>query len=473
MSSRLSMLASAAVLAVALCVSCGGGIARPPAAEFRPCGEDVPAAAEAECGSVRVFENRSTRQGRTIDIAFTRWRAAAGPARDVVVLLAGGPGAGGSDLAADVDGWIAPLRATMDVVAVDQRGTGRSNSLYCADDVDAAPATAFGHLFADAWVTNCRTALESKADLRQYTTDNAADDLDDVRAALGYARLSLYGGSYGTRLAQVYMRRFPERARAAVLDGVVPLDVRIPLTYASTAQEALDRIVADCATLDDCRVAHPSLANDVQQLLRRFVSGPVATFVTPPGRPPVAVSMSRGDLGYALRGIMYGADAPRVLPEMIARGAASGDVQALAQRYWQRATWFSRSFSTGLHLSVVCTEDVPFIREDEIDAATAGTFLGRYLVDEYRRACAQWPPTRIPADVMAPRRSAVPTLLISGSFDPVTPPAFAERVAATLSVSRRIVAPRGAHGSVGGCPREAALFVLRTGTLDGLPDVCR
>ena len=376
-------------------------------------------------------------------------------------------------MAADVGGWIEPLRSTMDVVVVDQRGTGLSNSLYCANDVDAAPATAFGHLYDDASLRKCRTALESKADLRQYTTDDAAGDLDDVREALGYPTLSLYGGSYGTRLAQVYMRRFPERVRAAVLDGVLPMNARVPLTYASTAQDALDRIVAACAASRECDAAHQSLANDVRQLLQRFASEPVATFVTPRGRPPVAVSMSRGDLGYALRGIMYGADAVRVLPEIISRGAASGDVQPLAQRYWQRASWFSRGFSTGLHLSVLCAEDVPFIGDAEIDAATARTFLGRYLVDEYRRACAQWPAARITPEFATPVKSAVPTLLISGYFDPVTPPSFADAVARTLTVSRRVVSPDGAHGSVDGCPKEAALFVLRTGTLDGMPDVCR
>ena len=101
------------------------------------------------------------------------------------------------------------------------------------------------------------------------------------------------------------------------------------------------------------------------------------------------------------------------------------------------------------------------------------THRGRYLVDEYRRACAQWPAARITPEFATPVKSAVPTLLISGYFDPVTPPSFADAVARTLTVSRRVVSPDGAHGSVDGCPKEAALFVLRTGTLDGMPDVCR
>lgn len=431
----------------------------PPGARLKPCPADAgPAFADAECGTVQVFENRATRQGRTIDVAFARWRAISGSASDALMLLAGGPGADGSSLAFDVHGWAATLRSAMDIVVVDQRGTGLSNSLHCDSNVETAPASSFGHLYEGAWLRNCRATLESKADLRQYTSDNSADDLDEVRAALGYAKVSLYGGSYGTRLAQVYMRRFPERVRAAVLDGVVPMDATIPLTYASTAQDALDRIAA---------------AADVQRLLDRFASGPVATFVVPPDGPRVAVAMGRGDLGYALRGIMYGADAARILPEMIARAAATGDVQALAQRYWQRAVRFSRGFSEGLHLSVLCAEDVAFIRSDDIEPATTRTFLGRYLVDEYQRACAEWPAAGIPAEFRQPVRSAVPTLLLSGYFDPVTPPAFGERVAKSLTTARHIVSPHTAHGSVTGCAAEAALYVLRTGTIEGLPQVCR
>jgi pimeloyl-ACP methyl ester carboxylesterase len=433
-------------------------------APLRPCGmERGRAFASAECSAIRVFENRRMKQGRTIDVAFARWRSEAQPATSAVFFLAGGPGAGGASVANDAEGWASPLRSTLDLVVVDQRGTWFSNALHCASDIEEHPASSFGHIFDPAWVRECRRLLERTADLRLYSTEFAAEDLDDVRAELGYERIGVYGGSYGTRLAQTYMRRYPDRTRAVVLDGALPFDVRGPLTYASSAQGALDHLGK----------SHPKLQAEFARVLDRFQAGPIKTFVTPPGRSPVPVLMSRGDFGYAVRGILYRPDQINQLPGWISRAAATGDLTPLAQRYWERALTFSRTFATGLHFSVLCSEDVAFIGTDEIDAAAARTFLGRYVIDEYRNACALWPVVPAPAEFRKPAAVAVPTLLLSGAYDPVTPPAFADRIAASLTNARHLVSPTAAHGSVGGCARSAALHVLRTGTLAGMPDGCR
>ena len=445
----------------------------PRPAQLHSCGPERGSAyAAAECGAIRVFENRTTKQGRTIDVTFARWPAHNQPATGVVFFLAGGPGASGAGLARDIEGWARPLLSTMDLVVVEQRGTWFSHALHCARESEARPASGFGHIFDPAWVQQCRDFLERHADLRLYTTELAAGDLDDVRTALGYERISLYGGSYGTRLAQAYMRQFPDRTRAVVLDGVMPPDVKAPLTYAASAQQALDRVIDDCASRPACRNVHPTLRADFGRVQDRFRDGPVATSVTPPGRSPVPVLMTRGDFGYAVRGILYAPHLINNLPDWI--GAAStGDLSAFAQQYWDRQLAFSRTFATGLHFSVLCAEDVAFVDPAEIDAATARTFLGRYVIDEYRAACALWPVTPVTVDVHRLVTTAVPTLLISGAFDPVTPPAFADRVAKALPLARHLVSPRGAHGSVVGCARSAALHVLQSSTLDGMPDACR
>jgi hypothetical protein len=182
--------------------------------------------------------------------------------------------------------------------------------------------------------------------------------------------------------------------------------------------------------------------------------------------------MSRGDFGYAIRGILYNARGAQELPGMITRAAATGDVSEFAQRYWERQVAFSRTFSTGLHLSVLCAEDIPFIPPGDVAAAVANTFLGEYLVAEYRRACAAWPVAPVQLDFTRPVSGVVPTLLISGYFDPVTPPSFADAVAKTLSVSWHEVARQGAHGSVGFCVADA-LLVLQSGTLNGVTGACR
>ena len=443
-------------------------------APLRPCGPERGAAyATAECGAIRVFENRRTKQGRTIDVAFARWRAEAQPAAGAVFFLAGGPGAGGVTVADSATGWASPLRSTLDLVVVDQRGTWFSHALHCAREGDTRPASAFGHIFDPAWVRECRKLLERTADLTLYSTEFSAEDLDDVRAELEYERIGVYGGSYGTRLAQAYMRRYPDRTRAVVLDGAMPFDWKVPLTYAAGAQEALNRVLDDCAARPMCRGTYPNLRADFTRLVERFRTGPIATSITDGVGATVPVTMSLGDFGYAVRGILYRPDQITQLPAWINRASASGNVSDFAQRYWERFLAFSRTFALGLHFSILCSEDVAFIRDDEVDAAAARTFLGRYVIDEYRAACGLWPVAPASAEFRKPVVSAVPTLLLSGAYDPVTPPAYADRIAAPLTNARHLVSPTAAHGSVGGCGRSAALHVLRTGTLAGMPDECR
>ena len=184
------------------------------------------------------------------------------------------------------------------------------------------------------------------------------------------------------------------------------------------------------------------------------------------------VKMSRGDFAYAVRGILYSANAPGTLPDLIGRAASTGDVHEFAQVYWARAFNFTHDFSDGLHFSVLCAEDVPFVSDATAESATANTFLGRYLIDEYRNACSLWPRGTIRRDFRTPVAVRVPALLIAGYFDPVTPPEFSERIARSLPLARVVVVPTGSHVSVSACPREAALYVLINATFEGMPTVC-
>jgi pimeloyl-ACP methyl ester carboxylesterase len=427
----------------------------------------------ARCGSIRVPENRSSRQGRTIDVHFAVVPASPGPSHGAVFLFAGGPGQGSTDLIAPTAGWTEPLHHTNDLVYVDQRGTGQSHPLQCPPITAENAGDAFGHVFDRAVIARCRATLERDADLTQYTTDIGAADIDDVRAALGYDVIAVYGQSYGTRLAQAYMRRFPQHTRAVVLDGAVPPDMVIPLTYAASAEQALSRVFDACASTASCHAAHPELSRDFETLLHRFDGGPISATVHAPGGADVLVHVSRGDFGYAVRGILYDPDAVHGLPDQIGSAAATGNVDAFAQRYFMREVVLGRVIAIGMHLSVFCAEDLPFATDADARAAAAGTFLGTYLFEEYRAACSNWPRGTIATDTRSPVTSRVPTVLVSGFFDPVTPPEFAEHIARSLPVARTIVSPSGAHGSVAGCPLPAAVTALDRGTLSDLPSVCR
>lgn len=458
-------------MALLVGVSCTGPATppQPAAVALHPC----PAGAgSASCGTITVFEDRAARQGRTIDIAFLVARAEGTGVREALFVFAGGPGEGSTDMAGIASGWLVPLRSTLDIVFVDQRGTGQSHPLQCSSDGAGHPARIFGHVFDPAVVARCRELLARDADLTKYTTDDAIADVDDVRAALGYDRISLFGVSYGTRMVQAYMRRFPTRVRSAVVDGVVPFDNAVPLTYAASAQQSIELVWSACRSNTGCNRAHPKIAASFDQLLRRLDVGPVETTLSAAGTG-IRVPFHRGDFAYAVRGILYRASSVSQLPEMVGRAAASADFGEFANAYWTRDVSMDRAIAFGTHLSVFCAEDVPFPSEADVEQATAGTFLGRYLFDEYRNACRDWPRSRIAADARTPVTSRAPTLLVSGAFDPVTPPAFAERVARSLAASLSITVPAGSHGSSYGCPRAAVLHVLQHATLDGVPSVCR
>jgi pimeloyl-ACP methyl ester carboxylesterase len=181
--------------------------------------------ARAECGQLLVPENRATGQGRRIPINVVVLRAEQAGAKTALFLLAGGPGQGSTSMAGTANGWMGPLRASMDMVLMDQRGTGGSNALPCETEIAANPAAAFGHVRDPDVIKKCLAALGSRADLTQYTTDIAVEDMEELRVKLGYDSIALYGGSYGTRIAQAYLRRHPDRTRAVVIDGVLPFDV--------------------------------------------------------------------------------------------------------------------------------------------------------------------------------------------------------------------------------------------------------
>jgi pimeloyl-ACP methyl ester carboxylesterase len=156
---------------------------------------------------------------------------------------------------------------------------------------------------------------------------------------------------------------------------------------------------------------------------------------------------------------------------MIAQADSSGDLSAFAQRYWGRAADFG-DFADGLHFAIFCAEDTQFIEEREIAGLVKGTFMGTYLIDEYRNVCRDWVTAPVGPRVREPLRTPIPTLLVTGWFDPVTPPETAERVARELPVHQVLLIRNEAHGSSLGCARPAVLYFLDKATLDGIPPVC-
>src|SRR5262245_28028122 len=200
---------------------------------------------ELLCGKLTVFENRETRTSRTVDLNIVVLPALDQKHKaEPLFSLAGGPGEAATGSADFYAGPGKEYRRRHDVVLVDQRGTGQSNRLSIRRE--KTPQHYLGERYPVDYVREMRQALEASEDLTQYTTSIAMDDLDDVRAWLGYDKINLFGLSYGTRAALVYMRQHPEHVRSAILIGVAPTDLKMPLRHSESAARAMDLLLGEC-----------------------------------------------------------------------------------------------------------------------------------------------------------------------------------------------------------------------------------
>jgi pimeloyl-ACP methyl ester carboxylesterase len=418
---------------------------------LRPCA-DPALPKDARCGTYKVFENRAARKGRKIPLRVVVLPAL-GPDRlpDPVVWFSGGPGESAVEEGVYAAEDLAPLRRRRDLLLVDLRGTG-PGSLDCPE-LHASQGIREIQGFLDHYVPAdrvraCRKRLEKIADLTQYTSDNAMDDVDEVRAALGYSKVNIMGGSYGTRSVQVYLRRHPETVRTAVLDGVLRPGVRVPLFFARGAQRALDGLIAECAGDAACSQAFPRLKEEIGEVLARAGREPVRVQLTDEKTgKPYEVRLSRDGVAQALRYMLYRPSAAAELPLRVHR-AAQEDWKPLAETVVSFAPGMSQ-FDNAYFLGVTCSEDVPFIRDEEIPAAVAGTFLGDFRIREQRAACAQWKARKVPASFLEPVVSDVPALLISGERDPATPPDDGAEAARHFSHGKHVLILDAGHGTAG------------------------
>jgi pimeloyl-ACP methyl ester carboxylesterase len=419
-----------------------------------------------------VFENREARSGRQIEIHLVVLPSTGRPAPDPLFVLQGGPGQAASDLAEFYAGrsWAA-TRRDREIVLVDQRGTGRSNRLDCPTG-DEDGRHDLEELLPREAVRSCRHALDTRADLGQYTTRVAMADLDEVRAALGYETINLYGTSYGTRAALVYARMYGPRVRTMVLKGVAPPSLVIPVPFAEDTERSLQLLVADCGSDAECAAAFPNLPADIDTLFRRLDRGPLTATVPDSATGRVdTLRLTRGIAANLIRGVLQATSTSAELPLLIHR-AAGGHPEPLARLALTFQQLGARGVSRGMFLAVTCAEDVPFIDRESAAARTTGTLLGTYWLDRLLAACAEWPVPAVPSVDIG--QIPVPALLISGHLDPATPPRWGEEAAKLLPKSRHLVVRNGSHSFAGlaGCVDLLIADFLQAGSAEGLDEAC-
>lgn len=440
---RIAPSLAAAVL-VAACAPSPPPSGPPPAPlQLAPCElSGVPG--PARCGVFRVPEDSLAPRGRAIPLFVAVLPATGERAGDPLFFLSGGPGQAPSEQAEFVASLFAGIRDSRDLVLVDLRGTGRSAPLDC-DFHGGDPRNIMGEAFPAAAVRACRDSLSRRADLRLYTTGRAMRDLEQMQQALGYERINLYGTSYGTRAALEYARRYPSRVRSMILRGVTPPSLVAPLPFARDVQRSMDLLLDECGRDPGCRAAYPDLAGSLRAVLRTLEQGPAPASVdTGGGRVPVAVT--RDAFTSILRSMLTAPSVAAQIPRMVTE-AARGNFDPAAQTIYTLRRSAPAGVSYGFQLSVICTEDVPRIRDGDVPAEVEGTFMGDQSVRQYRSACAEWPRGELPPEAGAPVRVDVPALLVSGNHDPATPPRWAEDALRGLSRGRHVVIPAASHSA--------------------------
>jgi pimeloyl-ACP methyl ester carboxylesterase len=414
----------------------------------------------ARCGTLRVPLDREHPKDGSIDLklavvpALNR-RSSESP----LFLLAGGPGQSALQVYVAFSGAFARANRNHAIVLLDQRGTGSSSPQSCdypedwQEPVDPLPALRKA-------TVDCIAKLGPR--VRFYTTSIAVRDLEEARAALGFEQIDFYGASYGTRVAELYMRRYPARVHAVILDGVTYPEQLIGVETPLDGENALHLILARCVQAPDCAAVYPDLQKNLDSLLTRF--GPQKAMVTiddPNSGLPMDLEFNHKILGAALRFLSYSAMQASLLPALIHQ-ASQAKLRPLASQSVMNARQIGDQLANGMQYTVLCSEDEPFFATAKIDRAViAKTYQGTDLMDALHEICKLWPRGPMDPDLHEPLHSDIPTLLLSGEADPVTPPADAERAAVGLVRHRHLILPGEGHGQLAtGCvPRLMADFL--------------
>jgi pimeloyl-ACP methyl ester carboxylesterase len=307
-----------------------------------------------------------------------------------------------------------------------------------------------------------------------YTTSIAVGDLEAVRAALGYPKINIFGGSYGTRVAQHYARRYPERTRTIVLDGIVPPDLALVPQIAIESQRALDGVFKRCAADAECNRRFPALATQFAQIDARLRKSPVSvTIADPVTGVRRAIKVTRAHLVTMARMLTYSPWTASLMPLLIHDAATNGNYAPLAAQAEMAGEDLEEMIAMGMHNSVVCAEDAPRFTGAVDHTALAASYIGPMMLEGMTAICEIWPHGPVDADFAKPLDSAVPALLLSGEFDPATPASYGAAAARGFRNGLHLVVPGQGHGQTRlSCVQKLIRRFIEHGTSKNLDTAC-
>jgi pimeloyl-ACP methyl ester carboxylesterase len=459
----------------------------PPAAEFQPslCPFDLPLGQSAgktvECGYLVVPENRTDPGSATIRLAVAIFRnPASNPEPDPIFYLEGGPGGSPLELISlTFERIFEPMMAAnRDLVIFDQRGVGFSRpALDCPqlnrlgmelldNEKDGQELTQeeMTALNLQA-VQECAQNLGAKHDLNAYNTAENAADVNDLRLALGYQKINLWGISYGTNLALEVMRRYPQGIRSVVLDSIYPPDVDLLSSGPENADRAFDIFFTACAEDAECNTAYPDLRTMFFDTVAKLNETPARFKVSVGLERPIAydVILNGDNLIGVLFQLLYDTESIPVLPKLI-KDASQGNYDLVALVLGSLLS-VREVVSDGMQITVLCHDEIPFNSPETLEAGLEAypelaplykdSFIGMLGFE----ICSGWGAGQADPAVNTPVTSDLPVLIMTGEYDPITPPAWGQQVAESLSNSLIFQFPGMGHGvtAVQGCPQEMTI----------------
>ena len=424
----------------------------------------LPRPTEAQCATIAVPEDPAAPGGRMIDLALAWIPADAEPEPDPVFLIAGGPGQSARESYPSVSSAFRDISRSRHILLLDQRGTGGSNLLACPEFDDGDESVDLTDLSMEQiqeYAEDCRDELSEKADLRFYTTAEAVFDLDFVRRAIGAEQVNLVGVSYGTRVAQQYAKTHPEHVRTLVLDGVVPATLALGGEHAANLEAMLERHFERCRETPACVEALGDPRENLTTVAARLRAGGLdpVRYRDPTSGEWREETPVYEHLSAVLRMYAYSPLTASALP-LVLDQAAAGDYAALMAMADMMMSQLGGQIASGMHNSVICTEDADDLAR-VVDDGAAGTVLGDEFAELLLTQCEIWPRGTLPEDFRSPLAGDIPVLVISGEYDPVTPPRYGDEVAESLTRGRHLVLPGQGHSVMGiGCtPKLAAQFI--------------
>ena len=396
---------------------------------------------QVKCGKLEVPENYQQPDGDTIAVNF-----AVLPAIDdseykaPLMFLAGGPGQAAVELATGLNHVFREVRKTRDIILVDQRGTGESSPLSCDFEAVDNVYSSLPDALNPQEVKDC--VSQFKGDVTQYNSENAIRDFDAIRAALGHEKLNIYGGSYGTRAGLVFMRMFPESLESVVLDSVGPIEVPIGM-FGQSGARSFNLLLENCKNSESCHKAFPNLAEEFQAVKARLAKDVASIDILHPrlGTPTKLVIDDTKFTGN-LRFQLYGMEGRSMVP-LVIHQAFLGNYQPLIGL--MARTEDEQLVYTGLLFNIVCNEDIPRVSEADRAADASNNFDGKDSHSAWDMVCPFFPEYRPSEDFYQSVTADIPTLILSGNLDPVTPPSNGEYSAKSLPNSHHIIVENASH----------------------------